>query len=62
MSQEEALNTNNTGGAAAEPKSKIWSVIGASSIMLTGMLVAAVSYVPIYMAMEKYSGWDPATP
>ena len=36
--------------------------IGRKSIMLTGMLVAAVSYIPIYMAMEKYSGWDPANP
>lgn len=36
--------------------------IGRKPIMLTGMLLAAVSYIPIYQAMEFYSGWNAALP
>ncbi|MFZ3229100.1 MAG: MFS transporter [Pseudobdellovibrio sp.] len=36
--------------------------IGRKSIMLTGMTIAALTYYPIYRAMEFYSGWNPASP
>jgi len=37
-------------------------VIGRKKIMLTGMTIAALSYYPIYKAMEYFSGWNPAMP
>jgi len=30
--------------------------------MLTGMTIAALTYYPIYKAMEYYSGWNPQMP
>ena len=36
--------------------------IGRKKIMMTGMIVAALTYYPIYMAMTAVSGWDPAKP
>ena len=36
--------------------------IGRKKIMLSGMLIAALTYYPIYMAMVAVSGWDPANP
>ncbi len=36
--------------------------IGRKKIILTGCLVAALAYIPIYKAMEIYSGWNPADP
>ncbi len=35
--------------------------IGRKKIMLAGCLIAAISYVPLYMAMQHFSGWDAAT-
>ncbi len=36
--------------------------IGRKKIMLTGMALAALTYYPIYRAMEFYSGWNAAMP
>jgi MFS family permease len=36
--------------------------IGRKKIMLSGMTIAALTYYPIYQAMEYFSGWNPATP
>ncbi|MEK2688344.1 MFS transporter [Bdellovibrio sp. GT3] len=36
--------------------------IGRKKIIMAGCLIAAVSYIPIYKAMEFYSGWDAANP
>lgn len=36
--------------------------IGRKSIMMTGCLIAALTYYPIYKAMEAYSGWNPMDP
>lgn len=36
--------------------------IGRRKIILSGMALAAISYIPIYMAMGAVSGWDPAHP
>ena len=36
--------------------------IGRKKIMLSGMLIAAISYYPIYSAMAAVSGWNPANP
>lgn len=36
--------------------------IGRKRIMMTGMVVAAATYFPIYQAMEHFSGWNPANP
>ena len=36
--------------------------IGRKKIMMSGMLIAALTYYPIYRAMEAYSGWNPADP
>lgn len=36
--------------------------IGRKKIMMTGMIIAALSYLPIYKAMVAFSGWDAANP
>ncbi|CAE80163.1 MFS transporter [Bdellovibrio bacteriovorus] len=36
--------------------------IGRKNIMMAGCLIAALTYYPIYRAMEFYSGWNPADP
>jgi len=36
--------------------------IGRKKIMMTGMIVAAITYIPIYKAIVLFSGWDPAHP
>lgn len=36
--------------------------IGRKNIMMAGCLIAALTYYPIYRAMEYYSGWNPADP
>lgn len=36
--------------------------IGRKKIMMAGCLIAALTYYPIYRAMETYSGWDSANP
>lgn len=36
--------------------------IGRKVIMMSGCLIAALTYYPIYRAMETFSGWDPAVP
>lgn len=36
--------------------------IGRKGIMMAGCLIAALTYYPIYRAMEAFSGWDPAAP
>lgn len=36
--------------------------IGRKPIMMTGCIIAALSYYPIYRAMETYSGWNPLDP
>jgi len=36
--------------------------IGRKKIMMTGMIVAALAYIPIYKAMVFFSGWDAANP
>ncbi|MFV8257950.1 MFS transporter [Bdellovibrio bacteriovorus] len=36
--------------------------IGRKNIMMAGCLIAALTYYPIYQAMEFYSGWNPADP
>ncbi|ASD65438.1 MFS transporter [Bdellovibrio bacteriovorus] len=36
--------------------------IGRKNIMMAGCLIAALTYYPIYQAMEYYSGWNPAEP
>ncbi len=36
--------------------------LGRKGLMMLGCLLAAVSYYPIYQAMEHFSGWDPANP
>lgn len=36
--------------------------IGRKPIMMTGMVIAALTYYPIYRAMEYFSGWNPADP
>jgi MFS family permease len=36
--------------------------IGRKKVMLTGMTIAALTYYPIYKAMEYYSGWNPQMP
>ncbi len=36
--------------------------IGRKKVMLTGMTLAALTYFPIYKAMEFYSGWNPQMP
>ncbi|KHD87209.1 MAG: major facilitator transporter [Bdellovibrio sp. ArHS] len=33
--------------------------IGRKKIMLSGMVIAALSYLPLYKAMEHFSGWTP---
>lgn len=35
---------------------------GRKKIMLSGMTIAALTYYPIYKAMEHFSNWDPANP
>ena len=37
-------------------------LIGRKKIMMAGCLIAALSYIPIYMAMAHYSGFNPADP
>ncbi|MEK2645854.1 MFS transporter [Bdellovibrio sp. BCCA] len=36
--------------------------IGRKPIMMAGCLIAALTYLPIYKAMEAYSGWNPLEP
>lgn len=36
--------------------------VGRKRIMMAGCLIAALTYYPIYRAMEAYSGWNPADP
>lgn len=36
--------------------------IGRKKIMMTGMIIAALTYIPIYKAMVLFSGWDAANP
>lgn len=36
--------------------------IGRKKVMLSGMTLAALTYYPIYKAMEFYSGWNPQMP
>ncbi len=36
--------------------------IGRKKIIMTGCLIAAISYFPIYKGMEAVSGWNPADP
>jgi MFS family permease len=36
--------------------------IGRKNIIMAGCLVAALTYYPIYKAMEHFSGWNPAEP
>ena len=36
--------------------------IGRKKVMMTGMFLAPICYIPIYQAMVAYSGWDPANP
>lgn len=36
--------------------------IGRKKIMMSGCLIAALSYIPIYQAMVHYSGYNPADP
>jgi len=36
--------------------------IGRKKIMMTGMIIAALTYIPIYKAMVLFSGWNAATP
>lgn len=36
--------------------------IGRKKIMMAGMLLAAIAYLPLYHAMAAVSGWDPANP
>lgn len=36
--------------------------MGRKRIMMAGCLVAALTYIPIYKAMEAYSGWNPMDP
>lgn len=36
--------------------------IGRKKIMMTGMIIAALTYLPIYKAIVMFSGWDPANP
>lgn len=36
--------------------------VGRKKIMMAGCLIAALTYYPIYQAMEFYSGWNPAAP
>lgn len=36
--------------------------IGRKKVMMTGMFLAPICYLPIYKAMVAYSGWDPASP
>lgn len=36
--------------------------IGRKKIMMSGMILASLTYFPIYKAMEHFSGWNPAAP
>jgi len=36
--------------------------IGRKKIMMTGMIIAALTYIPIYKAIVLFSGWDAANP
>lgn len=36
--------------------------IGRKKIMMAGCLIAALTYYPLYRAMEAYSGWNPQEP
>ncbi|MEN0058081.1 MAG: MFS transporter [Bdellovibrio sp.] len=36
--------------------------IGRKPLMMAGMALGAISYLPIYRAMEYFSGWNPALP
>lgn len=36
--------------------------VGRKKVMMTGMFLAPICYIPIYQAMVSYSGWDPANP
>lgn len=33
-------------------------IVGRKKVMMTGMLIAPLSYIPIYQAMVKYAGWN----
>jgi len=36
--------------------------VGRKKIMMSGMIIAALTYVPIYKAIVHFSGWDPSNP
>jgi len=33
-------------------------ILGRKKVMMTGMIIAPLSYIPIYKAMVSYAGWD----
>lgn len=37
-------------------------IVGRKKVMMTGMIIAPLCYLPIYQAMVAHSGWDPSNP
>ena len=37
-------------------------IVGRKKVMMTGMIIAPICYIPIYQMMVANSGWDPANP